>query len=77
MSWIIERRGFKGEALPRPDYYAGPMPAGEEHTSWTRQRDEALRFARHEDAQRFAAHGFFCNVQVLACAEAGPLARAA
>jgi hypothetical protein len=78
VSWIIQRLDFKGEkpVMP-PDYYAGPVPAGQEHTSWTRNKDDALRFARDKDALTFAAHGFFCNVKVLPCTEDELLAKAA
>lgn len=69
-SFIIERRGFKGEKLARPDYYAGPVPAGTHGTSWTPVRDDALRFARAHDAETFAAHGFWVNVRVVPHADA-------
>lgn len=79
MSFIIQRMDFKGiEPVSPADYYAGPVPAGDMYTSWTRQREDALRFAREKDAQTFADHGFFCNVQVVPYAkEAAQLVLAA
>lgn len=53
------------------------MPAGEEYTSWTRNKDDALRFARDKDALTFAAHGFFCNVTMLPCTDDESRAKAA